>query len=63
MRQGQIDRLILKDVTGDLWKYGVLDDIKNLAANYADIKTLLSSSNTGTNTGATAPATSMWTRW
>ena len=49
---GQIDRLILKDVTGDLWKYGVLDDIKNLAANYADIKTLLSSSNTGTNTGS-----------
>ena len=48
---GQIDRLILKDVTGDLWKYGVLDDIKNLAANYADIKTLLSNSNTGTNTG------------
>ena len=47
---GQIDRLILKDVTGDLWKYGVLDDIKNLAANYADIKTLLSSSNTGTST-------------
>ena len=48
---GQLDRLILKDVTGDLWKYGVLDDIKNLAANYADIKTLLSSSNTGTGTG------------
>ena len=48
---GQIDRLILKDVTGDLWKYGVLDDIKNLAANYADIKTLLSSSNTNTGTG------------
>ena len=48
---GQIDRLILKDVTGDLWKYGVLDDIKNLAANYADIKTLLSSSNTSTGTG------------
>ena len=47
---GQIDRLILKDVTGDLWKYGVLDDIKNLAANYADIKTLLSSSNTNTGT-------------
>ena len=47
---GQIDRLILKDVTGDLWKYGVLDDIKNLAANYADIKTLLSSSNTNTST-------------
>ena len=47
---GQIDRLILKDVTGDMWKYGVLDDIKNLAANYADIKTLLSSSNTGIST-------------
>jgi len=31
--KGEIDRLILNDVTGDLWKYGVLDDIKNLAAN------------------------------
>ena len=31
--QGQIDRLILNDVTGDLWKYGVLDDVKNLAFN------------------------------
>ena len=27
---GQIDRLILNDVTGDLWTYGVLDDVKNL---------------------------------
>ena len=25
---GEIDRLILNDVTGDLWKYGVLDDVK-----------------------------------
>ena len=25
---GQIDRLILNDVTGDLWSYGVLDDVK-----------------------------------
>ena len=48
---GQIDRLILKDVTGDLWKYGVLDDIKNLAANYSDIKNLISSSTTDTSTG------------
>ena len=24
---GEIDRLILNDVTGDLWKYGVLDDV------------------------------------
>ena len=28
---GQIDRLILDDVTGDLWTYGVLDDVRNLA--------------------------------
>ena len=41
---GQIDRLILNDVTGDLWRYGVLDDIKNLAANYSSIKNLVSSS-------------------
>ena len=31
--QGQIDRLILNDVTGDLWTYGVLDDVKNLINN------------------------------
>ena len=30
---GQIDRLILDDVTGDLWTYGVLDDVKNLVNN------------------------------
>ena len=30
---GQIDRLILNDVTGDLWTYGVLDDVKNLVNN------------------------------
>ena len=47
---GQIDRLILKDVTGDLWKYGVLDDIKNLAANYSSIKNLVTSDTT-TSTG------------
>ena len=35
--QGQIDRLILNDVTGDLWKYGVLDDVKNLAFNAGSI--------------------------
>ncbi len=28
--QGEIDRLILDDVTGDLWTYGVLDDVRNL---------------------------------
>ena len=34
---GQIDRLILNDVTGDLWSYGVLDDVKNVAANYSTL--------------------------
>ena len=28
--EGQIDRLILNNVTGDLWTYGVLDDVRNL---------------------------------
>ena len=31
--KGEIDRLILNDVTGDLWTYGVLDDVKNLINN------------------------------
>ena len=35
--QGQIDKLILNDVTGDLWYYGVLDDVKNVAANYSTL--------------------------
>ena len=34
---GQIDTLILNDVTGDLWYYGVLDDVKNVAANYSTL--------------------------
>ena len=46
---GQIDRLILNDVTGDLWKYGVLDDVKNLAANYTDLKSFITSFNTDAN--------------
>ena len=49
---GQIDRLILNDVTGDLWKYGVLDDVKNLAANYTDIKSFITSFNTDANSSA-----------
>ena len=36
---GEIDRLILNDVTGDLWNYGVLDDIRNIAANLPSTKT------------------------
>ena len=35
--QGQIDKLILNDVTGDLWHYGVLDDVKNIATNYSTL--------------------------
>ena len=35
--QGQIYTLILNDVTGDLWYYGVLDDVKNVAANYSTL--------------------------
>ena len=46
---GQIDRLILNDVTGDLWKYGVLDDIKNLAANYSSIKDLVGGSSSSSD--------------
>ena len=37
--KGEIDRLILNDVTGDLWSYGVLDDIRNIAANLPSTKT------------------------
>ena len=40
---GAIDRLILNDATGDLWTYGVLDDVTNL------ISTAVSST---TNTGS-----------
>ena len=50
---GQIDRLILKDVTGDLWNYGVLDDVKNLAANYSSIKTLVTTDSSGNTTTET----------
>ena len=46
---GQIDRLILNDVTGDLWKYGVLDDVKNLAVNYTDLKSFITSFNADAN--------------
>ena len=60
---GQIDRLILNDVTGDLWSYGVLDDVKNLAMNYSDLKSLVTSiaagdsaSGTTTTTGTTTGA-------
>ena len=61
---GQIDRLILNDVTGDLWKYGVLDDVKNLAANYTDLKSFIGSfqpSGDSSGTAATPKTTTTTT--
>ena len=54
---GQIDRLILNDVTGDLWKYGVLDDVKNLAANYTDLKSFIGSFQPSGDSSGTAATT------
>ena len=59
---GQIDRLILNDVTGDLWNYGVLDDVKNLAMNYSDWLNLFkgtgsSSASSGNTSDSTAGTT------
>lgn len=48
--KGEIDRLILNDVTGDLWTYGVLDDIKNVSVNYSELKTLATILSTGSST-------------
>ena len=54
---GQIDRLILNDVTGDLWSYGVLDDVKNLAMNYSDLKSFVTSIAAGDSTSGTTTTT------
>ena len=67
--QGQIDRLILNDVTGDLWKYGVLDDVKNLAVNASSILGTLTgsgssgsgSSSSGDSSGSTGSTTNTTT--
>ena len=64
--QGQIDRLILNDVTGDLWKYGVLDDVKNLAVNASSILGTLTGSgssgsgdsSSGSGSGSTGDSSS-----
>ena len=48
--KGEIDRLILNDVTGDLWTYGVLDDIKNVSVNSSELKTLAAILSTGSST-------------
>ena len=52
--QGQIDRLILNDVTGDLWKYGVLDDVKNLAVNASSILGTLTGSGSSGSGGSSS---------
>ena len=54
---GQIDRLILNDVTGDLWNYGVLDDVKNLAMNYSDLKSLVDSFKKSDSSGSSSGST------
>ena len=65
--QGQIDRLILNDVTGDLWKYGVLDDVKNLAVNASSILGTLTGSgssgdsSSGSGSGSTGGTTNTTT--
>ena len=57
--QGQIDRLILNDVTGDLWKYGVLDDVKNLAVNASSILgNLTGSGSSGSGSGSSGDSSS-----
>ena len=57
--QGQIDRLILNDVTGDLWRYGVLDDVKNLAVNASSILgTLTGSGSSGSGSSSSGNSSS-----
>ena len=56
--QGQIDRLILNDVTGDLWKYGVLDDVKNLAFNAGSILGGLTGSSGGSGDSSSGSGSS-----
>ena len=49
---GQIDRLILNDATGDLWTYGVLDDVKNLINTATDTKSSASSGSSGSTSAS-----------
>ena len=46
---GEIDRLILDNVTGDLWSYGVLDDVRNLTDAAAAAIDGTSGSDTGSS--------------
>ena len=63
--KGEIDSLILNDVTGDLWNYGVLDDVKNIAANWSSITSLAkalvastSSSSSSSSSGSSSSSSS-----
>lgn len=49
---GQIDRLILNNATGDLWTYGVLDDVKNLINTATDTKSSASSGSSGSTSAS-----------
>ena len=56
--KGQIDRLILSNVTGDLYTYAVLDDVKNLTTTVGDkidseVKSSLTDSDSNTTTTTT----------
>ena len=56
--KGQIDRLILSNVTGDLYTYAVLDDVKNLTTTVGDkidseVKSSLTDSDSTTTTTTT----------
>ena len=61
--KGEIDRLILNNVTGDLLTYGVLDDVKNLTTAVGDkvdseIKSSLADSSSSTSNSTTSTTTS-----
>ena len=51
---GQIDRLILNDATGDLWTYGVLDDVTNLISTAASSTTNTGSGSSTSNTAGSS---------
>ena len=59
---GEIDRLILNNVTGDLWTYGLLDDVRNLTTAAAGAiddeigRTALTGTGTTTLLGGSATA-------
>ena len=59
---GEIDRLILNNVTGDLWTYGLLDDVRNLTTAAAGAiddeigRTALTGTGTTTLPGGSATA-------